>query len=148
MVKLTTTALIVLVAALSFTTVMAAQKGITRNIVSTFTPPDGAERAAIAKKLEMTAEQKSQMQEVVNRFKKQSSSLKKDYQTAYQNIVKLMNNEKPDKSLVNEKLKNFHRVHSNVVEAEVQYWIDLKTILSPAQNLQLWEMFEQSRIRK
>ena len=148
MVKLTTTTLIVLVAALSFTTAIAAQKGLTRNIISTFAPPDGADRAAIAQKLEITAEQKSQMKEISKRFKDQSSALKKDYQTAYQNVVKLMNNEKPDKSRVNEKLKNFHQVHSKVLEAEVQYWMDLKTILSPAQNLQLWEIFEQSRIRK
>ena len=148
MVKLTTTTLIVLVAALSFTTAIAAQKGMTRNIVSVFAPPKAAERASIAQTLEMTAEQKSQMKEVADRFKKQASTLKKKYQTAYQNIVSFMDNEKPDISKVNEGLKNFHQVHSNVVDAEVQYWIDLKTILSPAQNLQLWEIFEQSRLRK
>ena len=148
MVKLTTSTLIVLVAALSFTTAIAAQKGITRNIVSVFAPPNAAESASIAQTLEMTAEQKSQMKEVADRFKKQASTLKKKYQTAYQNIVSLMDNEKPDISKVNEGLKNFHQVHSNVVDAEVQYWIDLKTILSPAQNLQLWEIFEQSRLRK
>jgi hypothetical protein len=59
-----------------------------------------------------------------------------------------MNTESPNKSNVNDKLKSFHAMHQKVLDAEVDYWMDLKEILTPAQNLKLWEIFEKQRIRR
>ena len=125
----------------------AQKKGVFRNIVQTFRPPSGKELTKISNDLELNDEQKQQMKEVNDRFKQQTSTLKQRYGTGYEKVVKLMNTEQPNKANVNQTLKNFHNTHSQIVDAEVQYWMDLKTILTPAQNLKLWRIFEQSRIR-
>ena len=124
-----------------------SQKGIFRNIIAVFHPPSVEERQKIATTVGMSDEQKMEMKAVADRYQTQAQTLLGKYQTAYNNVVKLMNTSNPDKTTVNTKLKNFHRVHQNVVDAEVQYWIDFKSILTPEQNKKFWNMFEQSRIR-
>ena len=124
------------------------RKGIFKNIMTVFRPPSAQEQKNIAQKLELTEEQRPKMKELNDKYRKQSSTLKKKYSTAYNDVVSLMNQQSPNKQKVNQKLKAFHSTHSNLVDAEVQYWMDLKTILTPAQNNKLWEIFEQSRIRR
>jgi len=123
------------------------QKGLFKNVVQTFRPPSGRELTKIANDLELDEEQKRQMKELNDRFQQQTSTLKQRYETGYEKVVKLMSTEHPDKGNVNQTLKNFHQTHSQFVDAEVQFWMDLKTILTPAQNLKLWRLFEKSRIR-
>lgn len=126
----------------------ASQKGLTRNIISTFYPPTVEQQQVIAQKLVLTDQQRQEMSTVNQRFRSQSKVLKQRYGEAYRSVVKLMNAETPNKQRVNEVLKAFHRTHSQMLDAEVQYWLDLKTLLTPAQNYQLWKLFEESRIRR
>ncbi len=124
------------------------KKGILRNILVTFIPPTPAEQKNIAQKLELTEEQRSKMKELNDKYKRQSADLRKKYQQAYNDIVLLMKQEKPNKERVNRELKTFHSIHSQVLNQEVKYWMDLKTILTPSQNNKLWEIFEQNRTRR
>lgn len=124
-----------------------ARKDIVKNILVTFRAPNPEEQKSISQQLQMTPEQNAQMKEVNERYKKDSTTLRDRYNAAYQDVVMLMKQEKPDKIRVNETLKKFHSIHAEVLNREVGYWMDLKTILTPQQNNKLWEIFEQQRIR-
>ncbi|GBD95962.1 MAG TPA: hypothetical protein ENG83_05310 [Nitrospirae bacterium] len=126
----------------------SAKKNIVTNIVVTFRPPAPEEQKTIARKLELTEEQKAEMKVINGKYRQQSMALKNKYNAAYKDVVLLMKEDKPNKERVNRELKTFHNIHSQVVDVEVQYWMDLKTILTPAQNNKLWEIFEKGRIRK
>ncbi|MGD8374766.1 MAG: periplasmic heavy metal sensor [Acidobacteriota bacterium] len=122
------------------------QKGLMRNVVSVFAPPSPEEQQKIAATVELNDEQKQQMKEVSDRYRSQAQTLRGKYQTAYDDVVSLMESTEPDKGNVAAKLKNFHSVHQQIVDVEVQYWIDFKTILTPEQNKKFWNLFAQSRI--
>lgn len=127
---------------------VAQRKDITKNIIIVFRAPSPQEQKEISQKLQLTPEQNTKMKEVNERYKKETGNLKNEYNAAYQDVELLMKAEKPDKNRVNETLKKFHGIHTEALEKEVGYWMDLKTILTPAQNNKLWEIFEQDRIRK
>ena len=127
---------------------VAQRKDMVKNIIIVFRSPSPHEQKEISQKLQLTPEQITKMKEVNERYKKETGNLKNEYNAAYRDVELLMKTEKPDKNRVNETLKRFHRIHTEVLEREVGYWIDLKTILTPDQNNKLWEVFEQSRIRK
>ena len=145
--KLTVVALAIVGMMIAHPSIAQEQKGMFRNIIETFMPPQGNGAKMIAKELELDEEQRPQMRELNERFSRNTSTLRQAYQKEYQNVIALMNSESPNKANVNAKLKSFHAMHQKVVDAEVGYWIDLKTILTPAQNLKLWEIFEKNRIR-
>lgn len=54
----------------------------------------------------------------------------------------------PNKGRVNDRLKAFHNIHAEIVNREVGYWVDFKNILTPEQNEQFWNLFEQRRVRR
>ena len=124
------------------------EKGVSRNILETFMPPKGEGAQRIAKELGLDTEQRAQMKEVNSQFADDTAGLRQSYQEGYRDVVSLMNSESPDKGKVNSTLKTFHKIHADVVDAEVRYWMDLKTILNPEQNLELWGIFEKNRIRR
>lgn len=125
-----------------------ARKDVVKNILVTFKAPSQTEQKSIAQQLKLTPEQNKQMKELNDRYQKESAELKNRYNKAYNDVVMLMKQEKPDKQLVNNTLKEFHSVHSQVLDKEVSYWMEMKTILTPEQNNKLWQIFEQNRIKK
>ena len=146
--KLTVFALALVAMMIAHPSMAQDKKGMFGNVVETFMPPKGDGAKMIAKELELDEEQRPKMRELNERFKRNVSTLRQAYQQEYQNVVALMNSESPNKSNVNAKLKSFHAMHQKVLDAEVGYWMDLKEILTPAQNLKLWEIFEKQRIRR
>lgn len=138
---------LVILALLSGAAMAQDQKGLMRNVVSVFAPPSPEEQQKIATTVGLTDEQKQQMKEVSDRYRSQAQTLRDKYQTAYSDVVGLMESTDPDKGNVAAKLKNFNSVHQQIVEVEVQYWVDFKSILTPEQNQKFWNLFEQSRIR-
>lgn len=127
---------------------VAQRKDITKNIIIVFRSPSPQEQKEISQKLQLTPEQNTKMKEVNERYRKETENLRNKYSAATQDVELLMKAEKPDKNRVNETLKTFHRIHSEVLEKEVGYWMDMKTILTPGQNDKLWNLWEQNRIRK
>ena len=123
------------------------RKGLFRNIMVVFIPPTPEEQAKIATTVGLTDEQKQQMKAVSDRYRANAETLKRRYASAYQDVVHLMEQSNPNKSTVNSKLRAFHSTHKKVVDQEVRYWIDFKTILTPEQNKKFWNVFEQNRIR-
>ena len=146
--KLTVLALAIVGMMIAPPSMAQEKKGVFRNVVETFMPPKGDGARMIAKELALDEEQRPKMKELNERFTRNASTLRQAYQQEYKNVVALMNSESPNKTNVNDKLKSFHAMHQKVLDAEVDYWMDLKTILTPAQNLKLWEIFEKQRIRR
>jgi len=142
-------AVVVVVLALLFSGAAMAQgqKGLMRNVVSVFAPPSPEEQQKIATAVGLSDEQKQQMKNVSDKYRSQAQTLRDKYETAYGDVVNLMETADPDKSTVASKLKNFNSVHQQIVEVEVQYWIDFKVLLTPEQNQKFWNLFEQSRVR-
>jgi Spy/CpxP family protein refolding chaperone len=131
-----------------FTHDVFAREDIVKNILITFKIPSPAEQKSIAQQLKLNPEQNKQMKELNDRYQKESADLKSRYNKAYNDVVMLMKQEKPDQQLVNNTLKEFHSIHAEVLEKEVGYWMEMKTILTPAQNNKLWQVFEQNRVKK
>jgi len=129
-------------------TVEEEGKGVFRNILTTFAPPSAAERQRIAQELELTQEQRAEMQAITQRYAGEASALREQYRAAYRDVVRLMNAESPDGQEVDRTLRRFHEVHARVLSGEVDYWMDVKEVLTAKQNLKLWELFEQARIRR
>ncbi len=127
---------------------LAERKGLFRNIVSTFAPPSPQESKTIAKTLELTEEQRKQMKELNEKYRRESSNLKREFNKGYEAVVRLMKATNPDKGRVNEALKRFHEVHSKLLSKEVEYWTSFKSILTPEQNKKFWKLFEKSRVRR
>ena len=124
------------------------RKGVLRNIIVVFQPPNPEEQRQIATQVNLTEEQRGQMKAVSERYRADAQTLRGKYATAYRDVVRLMQQTEPNKSTVNSKLKAFHNVHQQVVSHEVQYWMDFKSILTPEQNKKFWNVFEQKRIRR
>lgn len=124
------------------------KKSIVRNIVKVFAPPTDAEKKTIATRVGLDEEQRAEMAEVNERYAADVSSLKSDYEAAYEGVVELMEMTEPSKSVVNEKLSAFHDVHQKMVDHEVKYWTDFKGILTGKQNKKFWALFEESRVRR
>lgn len=132
----------------AYTAFAEERKDITKNIIIVFRPPSADEQKNISKQLQMTSEQNAKMKEVADSYQRDSVSLKNQYNAAYNDVIKLMQAEQPDKVTVNETLKRFNAIHSQLVDKEVEYWMQFKSVLTPEQNDKLWEIFEQSRIRR
>lgn len=126
---------------------LAAKKGAQQNIVVTFRPPSPEEEKKIAAQLELTDEQKGQMRELSDKYRQQTASLRDKYAAAYRDVVNLMQEGNADKGRVDAALRNFHSVHQQFLDTEVEYWMDFKGILTPAQNKTFWGIFSRSRIK-
>ena len=124
------------------------RKGIFKNIVTTFRLPSPAEQKNISRRLNLTEEQRTQMKGITEKYKKEGSQLISEYNKGYEAVVRLMESTNPDSSCVNQALKDFHQVHSQLVDKEVEYWRDFKSILTLEQNKQFWNIFAKSRVRK
>lgn len=124
-----------------------ARKGLFRNILAVFAPPTQEEEQRIVAQVGLSDEQKTQMRAVNERYRSDSSALMAKYNTAYEDVVRLMQATNPNKAEVNQRLKTFNQIHQEVVAHEVGYWSDFKAILTPEQNQKFWNMFEQNRIR-
>lgn len=124
-----------------------ARKGLFRNLITVFAPPTPQEERTIATTVGLSEDQKTQMRAVNQRYRSDSSALMAKYNSAYEDVVSLMQSTDPNKSDVAQRLKTFHQVHQEVVEREVGYWTDFKSIMTPEQNQKFWNLFEQSRVR-
>lgn len=124
------------------------RKGVFRNIVNTFRLPSPAEQRNVAQKLELTEEQRTQLKGITEKYKKEGSQLLSEYNKGYEAVVRLMESTNPDSSRVNQALKDFHQVHSQLVDKEVEYWREFKSILTLEQNKQFWNIFAKSRVGK
>jgi len=124
-----------------------ARKGPLRNILEVFAPPSQEEEQRISARVGLSAQQKTQMRAVNERYRADAPSLRARYDAAYEDVLRLMESTSPNRGEVNQRLRTFNRVHQEVVEREVGYWTDFKAILTPEQNRTFWNMFEQSRIR-
>jgi Spy/CpxP family protein refolding chaperone len=147
-------AALVLAAALSLPLLLATpaaaqepQHGLLRNVIAVFRPPTPDEERAIATSVGLTDDQKTKMKSVNERYRSDSQDLLAKYRAAYEDIVKLMQSTNPNKAQVNQRLKTFHQIHSQIVDREVGYWTDFKSILTPEQNQKFWNVFEQKRVR-
>ena len=123
------------------------RKGPLRNILVVFAPPSQEEEQRISVRVGLSAEQKTQMRAVNQRYRSDAPNLRAKYDAAYDDCVRLMESTNPSRSEVNQRLRTFNQVHQEVLEREVGYWTDFKSILTPQQNQKFWNMFEQSRIR-
>jgi len=123
------------------------RKGPVRNILVVFAPPTPEEEQRIATRVGLSAEQKQQMRSVNQRYRSDAPALRARYDTAYDDVVRLMQAANPNQNEVNRRLRTFNQVHQEVVEREVGYWTDFKEIMTPEQNQTFWNIFEQSRIR-
>jgi Spy/CpxP family protein refolding chaperone len=135
---------------LLFVSPAAAQdmrRGPLRNILVVFAPPSQEEEQRISARVGLSAQQKTQMRAVNERYRSDAPSLRAKYDAAYEDVVRLMEASNPNQNEVNRRLRTFNQVHQEVVEREVGYWNDFKKILTPPQNQTFWNMFEQSRIR-
>ncbi len=139
--------LLLIILSSSFTLAQEEQKGIFRNILIVFMPPTPEQEQVIAERLELTEEQRTQMKQLSDRYREDATTLRNKYISVYNDIVTLMEQTEPNRTVVNEKLKAFHNVHQEVLSREIIYWMDFKTILTPEQNKKFWNIFEQSRIR-
>lgn len=123
------------------------RKGLHRNIIATFRPPSPEDERTISNKLELSEEQKTQMKAVSERYRKDTETLLAKYREAYEDVVNLMQETIPNKTVVNNHLKAFHGIHEEILGKEVSYWMDFKGILTPEQNRKFWNLFEQDRVR-
>ena len=124
------------------------RKGLSRNIVTTFRLPSPAEQRNISRQLELTEKQRTKMKGITEKYKKKGSQLLSEYNKRYEAVVRLMESTNPDSTRVNQALKRFHQAHSQLVDKEVGYWRDFKSILTLEQNKQFWNIFAKSRVRK
>lgn len=124
------------------------EKGLLRNVITTFAPPSPEEQRSLVETVGMSEEQKAKLRSVNERYRNDAQRLRAKYDMAYENVVLLMNQQNPNKSRVNQTLKNFHSVHQEMVNREVGYWMDFKSILTPEQNRKFWNAFEQKRVRR
>ncbi|MDR4509905.1 MAG: hypothetical protein MRJ65_17000 [Candidatus Brocadiaceae bacterium] len=139
---------IVLVVSVTGNTFAKAEKdGVFRNLIATFKPPTAEEQESLAKKLKMTDDQKFLLKNLNKEYQRQVDSLSGSYNKAYDETVSLMQQE-----VVNEQaysvLKSFHDVHSKIVDTEVEYWRDIKLILTPEQNKEFWKIWQKGRVAK
>ncbi len=129
-------------------TLAYADKGIFRNIISTFRPPTVAEQQKLATSLQLTEEQKQALHNSNTKFRNSARNLREEYQKAYRSVVQLMQADSVNMDEVNRRLQKFNTVHQKIVDAEVRYWVSLKGNLTREQGRKLWEFFEQTRIRR
>ena len=122
-------------------------KSIFKNIVLTFRPLTAAQEKNIAKALALTSEQRVQMKEFSKNYRKDARILLDKYNSAHNDVVKLIKQKTPNKSVVSKKLKVFHRTHQQIVNKEVEYWRKFTSILTLEQNKKFWNLFEMSRVR-
>ena len=125
-----------------------ARKGPLRNVITTFRPPSPQEEKTISTRLQLTEDQKRSMKAVNERYRQDSETLLAKYRAAYDDVVRLMQQTDPNKTAVNDRLKTFHRIHEQVLDKEVGYWMDFKGVLTTEQNRQFWNLFEQDRVRQ
>jgi len=118
------------------------------NPVEVFAPPTKSERERIYERLEVTRQQRRELEALLNKYEKDFEILIEDYKRAYNRLVEFIKAEKPpDARRVNNMLKEFHEVEEKILKKEVYYWKELKEILAPQQNYRLWELFEKDRLR-
>jgi Spy/CpxP family protein refolding chaperone len=117
-----------------------------RAVVTMMAPPSPQEASSIAKQLNLTPEQQKQMQDVNERYRTDTQALRQQYETGVQNLLTLIREPTPAPGVANQRLKEFQDVHQAILSQEVQYWADVKSILTLEQNYQLWNIFERSRL--
>jgi Spy/CpxP family protein refolding chaperone len=115
-------------------------------VVAMMAPPSPEEASSLAKQLKLPPEQQKQMQGVTERYRGDAQALQDEYASAVRNLLALIREPAPAPATANQRLKEFNNVHQAVLSREVQYWAEVKAILTPEQNLQLWNIFEQSRL--
>jgi len=111
-----------------------------------FAPVSPDEAKAVSKELNLTPEQQKQMQEVNQRYNREVAALKGDYEKAVRDLLSLIQEPSPDAGVANQRVKEFHNVHQQIISKEIEYWREFKTILTPEQNNKFWTLFTRSRL--
>jgi Spy/CpxP family protein refolding chaperone len=112
-----------------------------------FAPPTQEAARSIANKLELTEEQRIQMDKIYDDYKKQFTNLMKDYQKELHALYKYMKEDQATASAVHDHVKNVYQLENKMIDGEADYWLGLKSILTKSQAHQFWQIFEESRLR-
>jgi Spy/CpxP family protein refolding chaperone len=115
-------------------------------MVAMMAPPSPQEASAMAKQLKLTPEQQKQMREVTDRYRTDTQALRQKYESGVESVLALIREPAPTPGAANQRLREFHDVHQEVLNKEVQYWMEVKSIMTPEQTHQLWNIFERSRL--
>lgn len=122
-------------------------KEMTQSIVVVFAPPTKEEASSLSKSLNLTPEQKQKMQGLNQKYAQQAKAMKDEYIRAVRDLTKLMVDPNITAQGSNQELKHFHQVHQTILDQEVAYWSDFKTILTPQQNKIFGQAFTRSRLQ-
>jgi Spy/CpxP family protein refolding chaperone len=116
--------------------------------VGTFRPPSPAEEQAIVTDLQLTEEQKSQMQDLNKRYKADVKALADKYQQARQDMISALESGDPDTAKVRSAAGAVNDTHSKLLAKEVEYWTAIPEILTQEQTIKFWKLFGKSRIKR
>ncbi|UCD57009.1 MAG: periplasmic heavy metal sensor, partial [Candidatus Hydrogenedentota bacterium] len=111
-------------------------------------PPSPSEEKAIVTNLELTEEQKSEMQKLSQSYKADVQELADRYQKAREDLTAAIQIGNPDPARVSNEVKRVHQTHSALLEKEAYYWIALASILTKDQAVEFWKLFAKSRIMR
>ena len=125
-----------------------AQPKIWGGIIVILRPPNPKEARGVVSQLDLTAEQKKQLQELNRKYHHELRNLKNKYQSLYQDLVKAIGNPDLKMGVVQKKAQKLHEVHGKILQKEVEYWNSLKEILKPEQYKKMWNLFVRKRLKK
>jgi Spy/CpxP family protein refolding chaperone len=118
------------------------------SIMRTLRPPSENEMNAIASRLELTEEQRADMQTKYAQYRSELQQLGQNYQEAQQNLRNaFQGNGEPDPARVENALKELHRIHRSILDTQMQLWDALSNNLTKQQTEQFWTMFAETRLK-
>jgi Spy/CpxP family protein refolding chaperone len=149
--KRTATAVaIVLLFAILFTAVYAKEvknPRIIPAIMHILAPPTEEENRVLAEKLEMTPEQKKKMNDLYENYRQNTRSFRNQYEVKFNQLLKLMEDPAPKPKQVQKECREFLDLEQKVLNAELNYWMGLKKVLTKRQNNQLWNFVKDRRLK-
>ncbi|MBI4830451.1 MAG: hypothetical protein HY801_02630 [Candidatus Lindowbacteria bacterium] len=116
--------------------------------VNTFRPPSNEEKNAIAKNLQMTPEQTSQMQQIDQQYRADVQTLSQRYQQARKDLTTALKDPCPTSDRVSREAQKVSQTHAALLDKEIQHWTSISSVLTKDQACKFWKMFAQARIQK
>ncbi|RJP26742.1 MAG: hypothetical protein C4520_00425 [Candidatus Abyssobacteria bacterium SURF_5] len=108
-------------------------------------PPTQNEIDALVQQLQLTDEQRVQLQNTYVQYTQELQRLTSSYQTARQNLAATLQGTS-DPAQVENALEELHRLHSSIISREMQLWNALSNNLTQEQTEKFWQVFGQSRV--
>jgi len=111
-------------------------------------PPTQAELDALAENLQLTEEQRADMEQIHERHTAELRQLTQRYPEARQNLVSALQQQpRPDPARVENALRELDRLHSGILDREMKLWNALSNNLSREQTEEFWRLFGTRRVQ-